>query len=188
MPPAGGRGQAYGENQRGYQVSGQVRAPESPGSIEQVQNLDFTSPARRANSGVVQSVPVSGANFGDTNYYSSGDLDSDATVSFEETTSGGALSPFLIYKKNGERIPINKDVFYIGRDAGFNDYVINDNRYIGHCHCHLITRNGEYYIADDHSKNHTSVDGERIPAGVEIKLRHGQKISLADEEFEFVLM
>lgn len=58
---------------------------------------------------------------------------------------------------------------------------------IGHCHCHIILRGGEYFILDDNSKNHTTVNGTVITPGTEVKIVRGQIIMLADEEFEFKL-
>ena len=40
---------------------------------------------------------------------------------------------------------------------------------------------------DDNSKNHTFVNGVMVMPGTEVKLMHGQTVTLADEEFEFRL-
>ena len=50
----------------------------------------------------------------------------------------------------------------------------------------FISREGKYYIVDLNSANRTFVDGQVIPANVEIPIKHGSKIKLANEEFEFV--
>ena len=98
-----------------------------------------------------------------------------------------AVMPYLVRKRNNERIPLNKEFFRLGRDVDFNDYAILDNRYVGHSHCHLVQQDGEYFIVDDNSKNHTKVNGEVITPGQLVKLSHGYVISVADEEFEFKL-
>ena len=95
--------------------------------------------------------------------------------------------PQLIRRKNNEIIPICSDVFRLGRDSGYNDYVIAENEYVGNSHCHILVQDGGYFIVDDNSKNHTFVDDREIPSGRQIKLVHGQCIRLADEEFEFRL-
>ena len=78
-------------------------------------------------------------------------------------------------------------MFRIGRDREFNDYVVLDNKFIGHTHCHIVTHSGAYFIVDDNSKNHTSVDGKTITPGEEIELHPGQIIRMANEDFEFRL-
>lgn len=115
------------------------------------------------------------------------DPDDGETVILGQESQERQITPHLIYKKNNQKIMINNSMFRIGRDAEFNDYVIPDNKYIGHSHCHIISRNGEYFIMDDNSKNHTYIDGMLITSGTEIKLVHGQNIRLANEEFEFRL-
>lgn len=98
-----------------------------------------------------------------------------------------AVTPFLVRRKNNERIPVDKPLFRLGRNADFNDYAIIDNKFVGHSHCHLIQQDGEYFIQDDNSKNHTMVNGKMIPPGQPVKIAHGYTISVANEEFEFKL-
>ena len=97
------------------------------------------------------------------------------------------LTPHLIRRKNNERIPIDKEIFRLGRDAEFNDYAIVDNRFVGHSHCHIVCRDGEFFAIDDNSRNHTKVNGTQIKPGEEVKLAHDFVLSVADEEFEFKL-
>ena len=111
----------------------------------------------------------------------------DETVLLGQEVPARRLIPFLLRKRTQEKISVAKPVFRIGRDADYNDYVIPENRYIGHSHCHILSRDGEYFLMDDNSKNRTRVNGEVIPAGVEIKIAHGYVIKIADEEFEFRL-
>lgn len=113
--------------------------------------------------------------------------DESKTIILGSSSVDQQVIPHLIRKKNNERIPINKTIFRLGRDVSFNDYVIADNKFVGHGHCHIITRDGEYFIVDDNSKNHTYVDGVAIPPSSEVKLSHGQNIRLSNEEFEFRL-
>jgi len=126
-----------------------------------------------------------GADFGDTDYFSD-DADSE-TVIMSAAMPGQQLAPHLLRRKNNERVPLSKPIFRLGRDCDFNDYAIVDNKYIGHSHCHIITRDGEYFVLDDNSKNHTMVNATIIPSGVEVKIAHGDIVCLADEEFEFKL-
>jgi len=52
----------------------------------------------------------------------------------------------------------------------------------------VISRDGEYFVVDTNSTNHTYVNGMMIQSNVETKIAAGAKIRLANEEFEFKLM
>ncbi len=127
-----------------------------------------------------------GGDFGDTVYEDVQDNGSE-TVIMGQNCPEQQLRPHLIRKRNNEIIPINKTVFRLGRNYEYNDYMIVENEFVGNSHCHILIRDGEYFIIDDNSKNHTYVNGQPIPSGTEIKLVHGQVFRLADEEFEFRL-
>lgn len=131
-----------------------------------------------------QITPVTGG-LEDTVYY--GGYDGDATVLMGQEPQMQRLIPYLLRKRNQEKIPINKTVFRLGRDRDYNEYPIIDNRYIGHSHCHILCRDGEYFLVDDNSKNGTKLNGIPIQPGTENKMRHGMIICIADEEFEFKL-
>lgn len=111
----------------------------------------------------------------------------DETLFMGQEGQQSRLIPQLIRKRNGEKILIQKPVFRVGRDSDFNDYAIIENRFVGHGHCHILCRGGEYFVVDDNSKNGTLVNGTPIVPGEEVKIKHGDVICLADEEFEFKL-
>ena len=96
------------------------------------------------------------------------------------------MQPYLLRVKNNERIPINKPSFRIGKERSFVDYFIADNTAISRSHANILNRDGEYYIVDTNSTNHTYVNGVMIQSNVETKLTHGAKITLANESFEFL--
>lgn len=110
-----------------------------------------------------------------------------------ETTVLGAAptavepKPYLIRSKNNERINLNKPVFRIGKEKSYVDYFIGDNTAISRSHANFITRDGEYYVVDTNSTNHTYVNGAMIQSNVETKISHGDKVRLANEDFEFKL-
>ncbi len=126
------------------------------------------------------------ADFGDTVYMGEGDGESDDTVT-RFNDPGQQIRPHLIRQSNNERIPIERELFRIGRDESYNDYVVSNNKSVGRSHCHIVSRDGEYFIVDDNSKNHTYVNGMEITSGTEVKLTHAAHISLSNEEFEFRL-
>lgn len=169
----------------GFVIPGQMAPPippQSPGSsiLPAVSGPSFIPPVSRAEN--------PGADFGATVFLGQEADDSSETV----IMGGGAnaepqICPHLIRRKNNERIPIQQDVFRLGRNADFNNYVITGNEFVGNTHCHILVKGGEYFIVDDNSKNHTFVDGVMVMPGTEVKLMHGQTVTLADEEFEFRL-
>ena len=82
---------------------------------------------------------------------------------------------------------VDKPVFRIGKEKSFVDYFIGDNTAISRSHANIITRDGEYTIQDTNSTNHIYIDGLMIQSNIEVKITHGTKIRLANEDFEFKL-
>lgn len=125
------------------------------------------------------------ANFGETTVLSSAGIG--------ETTVLGAspvmqeIKPYLIRTKNNEKIILDKPVFRIGKEKSYVDYFIGDNTAISRSHANIISRDGEYFVVDTNSTNHTYVNGGMIQSNVETKISHGTKIRLANEDFEFKL-
>lgn len=93
--------------------------------------------------------------------------------------------PYLTREKNHAKIYLDKPVFRIGKEKSYVDYFIGDNSAISRSHANVISRNGEYFIVDTNSTNHTYVNGNMIQSNVETKIAHGAKIILANEEFTF---
>ena len=156
---------------------------------KQPDSLSVPHPAQSITTQV--SISVAEGNpevgFGDTVYENRGDVTTETTMLEQSASPEQKIRPFLIRKKNNERIPVNPPLFRLGRNREYNDYVVDGNGHIGNSHCHIVTKDGEYFIVDDNSMNHTYVDGVMIPSGSEVKLAHGQSLTLADEEFEFRL-
>lgn len=117
--------------------------------------------------------PVSGA--GETTVLSPADLQPQT----------GIKRPVLIRKKTGEQILIDKDNFRLGKEPAYVHYCITDNPVISRSHADIIMCDGQYYIVDNNSKNHTYVDGNQIPSQKQVLLSNKSKIVLANEEFEF---
>lgn len=94
--------------------------------------------------------------------------------------------PFLLSKKNNEKIALTKNVFKIGRDPLHTDYTSN-NKVVGRVHAEFISDNGEYFIVDKESRNGSFVNGEKLDPNNKVKIKHEDKIKLANEEFVFKL-
>ena len=50
---------------------------------------------------------------------------------------------------------------------------------------YLVNRNGGVYVVDQNSKNFTYVNSVRVDANKEVRLKSGDRLTLADEEFVF---
>lgn len=124
-------------------------------------------------------------NFGETTVLGGGSM--GETTVLGVATATVQENPHLIRAKNNEKINLNKPVFRIGKEKSYVDYFIGDNTAISRSHANFITRDGEYFVTDTNSTNHTYVNGVMIQSNVETKLAHGDKVRLANEDFEFKL-
>lgn len=132
-------------------------------------------------------MPLTGqsVSFGETTVLDSGNI--GETTVLGESSGQVIQKPYLIRIKNNERIDINKPFFKIGKEKSYVDYFISDNTAISRSHATIICREGQYFIVDTNSTNHTYVNGGMIQSNVETLISHGTKIRLANEEFEFKL-
>ena len=71
---------------------------------------------------------------------------------FAETTllglSVNVLNAFLIWKRTGEKILIDKSSFRIGREKSYVDFCINDNSSVGRNHAEIVRKDGSFFIRD----------------------------------------
>lgn len=159
--------------QAGFQPQHAVSQPQQPVSQPQ---------AFPQQSNPAQSQPV---NFGETTVLGGNAL--GETTVLGAAVQEQSLKPHLIRAKNNEQIPVDKPVFRIGKERSYVDYFVGDNPAISRSHANIIARDGVYFIMDTNSTNHTYVNGGMIQSNSEVKISHGTKIRLANEEFEFRL-
>jgi len=86
---------------------------------------------------------------------------------------------FLIY--NGQRYPVSKDQFIIGRGSKTSDLAIKDGN-ISRKHAAVIRRNGTFYIKDLGSTNGIDYKGMRIDNK---RIDEGDVFHLCDYELRF---
>ncbi len=129
----------------------------------------------------VRPVPVQNS-FNETTVLSPSMIGGETTVL---NANAGRPDPTLTREKTGERISINKPVFRIGKEKSYVDYFIGDNTAISRSHANIHTDNGEYFIEDTNSTNHTYVNGKLISSSIRVKLASGDKVRLANEDFTF---
>ncbi len=78
---------------------------------------------------------------------------------------------------------INQRDFYIGRDPKRVDGTINGHPTVGRKHCHVVYKEGEYYLEDDASKNGTFLNDEKLTSGLMKKIPDQARIQIADVLF-----
>jgi pSer/pThr/pTyr-binding forkhead associated (FHA) protein len=100
------------------------------------------------------------------------------------TGAGGALppsAPTLHLVFNGEKIPIDKTEFVIGRGSKTSDLAIKDGN-ISRRHCAVVFENGSYVIRDLGSTNGVEHAGRRID---QKEIDEGDIFQLCDYELRF---
>jgi hypothetical protein len=95
------------------------------------------------------------------------------------TMGSGGPTLFLIY--NGQRYPVTKDQFIIGRGSKTSDLPIKDGN-ISRKHAAVIRRNGTFYIKDLGSTNGIDYKGMRIDNK---RIDEGDVFHLCDYELRF---
>ncbi len=93
----------------------------------------------------------------------------------------GAMGPTLFLIYNGQRYPVTKDQFIIGRGSKTSDLAIKDGN-ISRKHAAVIRRNGTFYIKDLGSTNGIDYKGMRIDNK---RIDEGDVFHLCDYELRF---
>lgn len=78
----------------------------------------------------------------------------------------------------------NGDEFVIGKSKEMADGVIYGNPAVSRKHCKILKRNGTYRILDLGSSNGTYINGRRLAADKEVAVKQGDRIKIANIEFE----
>jgi pSer/pThr/pTyr-binding forkhead associated (FHA) protein len=76
------------------------------------------------------------------------------------------------------------DEVRIGRDAG-NDLVLR-SQVVSRHHAAVLRSEGGYFIEDRGSKGGVRVNGRKLVSGERYRLRHGDRLALADAQMLFV--
>lgn len=109
--------------------------------------------------------------------------ENDTTV-LETSENYSNPVPYLVRTKTNELIPILHKEFMVGKSANC-DYQIVDNKKVSRKHAIFRISNGECYIRDNDSTNHTFVNGKLLQPGVEVMLSNDDYIRFGDEEFRY---
>ena len=92
--------------------------------------------------------------------------------------------PYLVRIKTNELIPILHKEFMVGKSVNC-DYQIIDNKKVSRKHAIFRISNGECYVRDNASTNHTFINGQLLQPGVEVMLSNDDNIRMGDEEFKY---
>ena len=131
---------------------------------------------------------VVSANFGDTTILVSPNANAgETTVLGPNVHNNATVNAFLVRKKNGSRTVIGKPEFRIGKERSSSDLFIDDNAAISRNHAVIIKQGTNFFIADNNSTNHTYVNGMMLAGGDRAQIKSGDKITLANEEFDFIV-
>jgi neural Wiskott-Aldrich syndrome protein len=93
---------------------------------------------------------------------------------------GGAMpSLFVIF--NGQKVPVNKEEFVIGRGSKTADLPIKDGN-ISRRHAAIVFQNGGFFMKDLGSTNGIEFAGERVDVK---RIEEGDVFQLCDYELRF---
>lgn len=93
--------------------------------------------------------------------------------------------PTLYRYRTGEKIPINKPVFRLGKESTYVDYFVAGNEAVSRAHADIIMRGQRCFVRDLNSKNRTFVNDLPIKADTEVELFDEDFLRLANEDFRF---
>lgn len=110
-----------------------------------------------------------------------------STAAPANNTEVPKVNPYLIRVNTNERVMITKQNFKIGKTGMGVDYTVTGNSAVSRVHAIITNQDGDYYIKDNKSTNHTYVNGKIVNEGENALLTDGCKIVLGDEEFTFKL-
>jgi pSer/pThr/pTyr-binding forkhead associated (FHA) protein len=87
---------------------------------------------------------------------------------------------------SAEIINITSDDFVIGRLKGQADY-ISENTAIGRLHARIVHKEYGYCITDLSTRNGTYINGSRLDGCKEYDIKSGDRITLANREYTFIV-
>lgn len=90
----------------------------------------------------------------------------------------------LIRTRDNSVVVVDRPQFRIGRDPGVADCIISDNTAVGRQHADIVQHDGQCFVVDLFSTNHTYVNGQQVPPGTEYPVNNGDIIVLGDECFQ----
>ena len=103
----------------------------------------------------------------------------------EDPETTGIRRAWLISRRDGSRIELNKPMHRVGRNRPDVDIDLRHNVHVGHHHAVLLRVDGEFVVIDEHSANHTYVNYKPLEPDVRNQLKDGDTLIFGDEAFEY---
>lgn len=108
-------------------------------------------------------------------------------ASVKQSDSGQAAGLRLLRCLTGECATIDKPVFHVGRERRIVDFCLTGGQnWVGTDHAYFLIKSDGVYIVDNNSLNHTWLNGEKLASNHPYMVRPGDKVKMADEEFELL--
>lgn len=92
----------------------------------------------------------------------------------------------LVRMKTGQRERLRKERFLLGKERSSTDFYIGDNSAVSRRHACILKKADGFWVVDLQATNGTFLNGERLHPGTERLLKGGDRLRLADEDFEFL--
>lgn len=93
----------------------------------------------------------------------------------------------LIRRSTGEEFVINKERNKIGKKAAVVDICLQGNKTISREHCIITFEEGEFFLEDCNSLNHTYLNKTQLEPETPVKLETDSEIQMSDELFDFII-
>lgn len=84
---------------------------------------------------------------------------------------------------NGQQLIIDMEECILGKSPEYAHKVVEGSSSVSRKHCRILWMNGQFYIEDMGSLNHTYVNGSLVKNGECIPLQTGDTIQIADLEY-----
>ena len=108
------------------------------------------------------------------------------TVFKKDIQQGNGVAQLTRVSTN-ETATIKGSLFKIGKEKSFVDFYVSGNPTVSRIHAQIRSENGNYFIEDINSTNHTYLGSDTTPlqAGQLYPLQSGMRFRISDEEFLF---
>lgn len=104
------------------------------------------------------------------------------TVLLRQTRNTEQTGVWLEY--NGNKYPINSDLYHIGADVETCSMVIDED-VISLNHADIVSYGNKFYVIDLSSENGTYLNGLELPSEREVQLKDGDNLTLANIDISF---
>lgn len=101
----------------------------------------------------------------------------------KESKTAQSITLVSVNTKDRIKLCVDKPVYYIGRQAGHVDGLIENERTVGRMHCRITQEQGFFSIQDLSSTNGTYVNGRSVTGEQKIRIEKGDIIKIAKIEF-----